>query len=90
MSNQELPFALLAWIKRQQEEKRQHAEYMVKRSAKDDEHYLKLMIELITKLSMTTRERITVTSLLQAKHDGKNLSTGQKSLIAGMYYNKVG
>lgn len=89
MSDQQLPFALLAWIKRQQEEKRLHAEYMVKRNAKDDEYYLQLMIELITELKMTLKERTLVTSLIQTKRDGKNLTTGQKSLIAGMYYSKV-
>ena len=89
MSGQELPFSLMNWIKKQKEEAEQHAEYMVKRNAKDDEHYLKLMIELITKLNTTKREKTIVISLLQHKSNGKNLSVGQKSMIAGMYYNKV-
>ena len=86
----ELPFALMNWIKKQQREKAEHAEYMVKKNARDDETYLKLMIELITRLPMTLRERTIIISLLQAKSDGKNLTLGQKSLITGIYYNKVG
>lgn len=89
MSDQDLPFMLLAWIKRQQEEEKKHRELMVKKNAKDDELYLKLMIELLTKLKMSIRERTIITSLLQAKHDGKNLSVKQRSMIAGIYYNKV-
>lgn len=89
MSNDELPFELMRWIKAQREEQEAHEAKMALKNAKDDELYIKMMVELFTKLGLTTKERVIVLNLLKAKNESKNLSPAQRSMIAGMYYKKV-
>ena len=67
-----------------------HKEFVINRNSKDDEHYLSLMATLLNNLPISPKERILIIDTLRVKHEGRNLSAGQKSLIAGIYYNKVG
>jgi hypothetical protein len=89
MSDGDLPFALIAWIKKQREKEEAHLASMAKRNAKDDELYVKLMIELLTEAKLTIKERILTINLLNVKHEGRNLSCGQKSAVASLYYKKA-
>jgi len=81
-------FALFAWIKKDQEERRRHTEKMALKYAEDDKHYLNL-IGVLVKLKLSNKEKIFLNSLLSHKKDGRNWSNAQRSAIAGMYYKHV-
>lgn len=90
MSNKDgegIPMALLMWIKKQEREKREHAEAMVKRNASDDNLYIDMIMALFTK-KLSLRESIMLKGLSEYKADGRNFSTAQKSMITGVYYAK--
>ncbi len=86
MSNQDLPFQLLAWIKRDQEERRQHTLKMAKKNYKDDDEFMRLISFLVrdwTKLKVKEREFIC--SLARHHEEGKCFSGAQRSAVTGMY-----
>lgn len=88
MSDQDLPFQLIAWIKREQLKDLNHQEYMVRKNQKDDLLYLD-MIKTIFKFKLSTKEHIMIVNMLRSKKEGKNWSIGQRSVITGIYYKKT-
>jgi hypothetical protein len=85
-----LPFALMRWIKAQQEKERKHQEVMALRNAKDDQHFIgfiRLVAPRWTELK--TYERTLISNLVQWKEDGRNFTPQQKSAISGMYLRHV-
>jgi len=78
-------FALIAWIKRDQEERREHESKMALKNWKDDEIYLDF-IKTIIKLGLPPREYTMIVNILRHRKDGKNWSPAQKSVIANIYY----
>ena len=86
--SEELPFQLMAWIKKEQKDKEEHAAKMALKNAKDDEVYTNMLATLI-KLKLKLKDMQLVMSMLEYKSPGKNYSPGQRSCITGMYYKQV-
>jgi len=91
MSKEEgLPFALIRWIKKQQEEIEAHRIVMVARNAKDDQVYMGFVREIAPHWAeLKIYERTLISNLVQWKEDGRNFTTQQKSAINGMYLRRV-
>lgn len=81
----DMNFALINWIKKDQEERRQHQAKMVKRNERDDQLYLGLIKELI-KLDIKAKDRQMIANFLRHKKEGKNWSPAQRSVITNIYY----
>ena len=78
--------ALYAWIKKDQEERRKHAEYMARKNSRDDELYIKQIKELMTECKLSTKEKMFLTSLSNSKKLGKNFSPSQRSALNNLFY----
>lgn len=86
MSNQDLPFQLLAWIKRDQEERRNHQLKMAKKNFKEDEEFMRLISFLVRDwLKLKVKEREFICSLSRWREEGKNFTGAQRSAVTGMY-----
>ena len=85
--SEQLPYQLMAWIKKDQEERKQHQEKMALKYAEDDKVFMNLIKTLI-KLDLNSKEKLFICSLLRHKKQGKNWSPGQKSAIANLFYKK--
>jgi hypothetical protein len=86
MSNQELPFQLLAWIKRDQEERRNHQLKMAVKNYKEDEEFMRLISFLIRDWKdLKVKEREFICSLARHREEGKNFTPAQRSAVTGMY-----
>lgn len=82
----ELPFALLAWIKRQQQEEQEHQEYMVRKNLKDDLEYMFYLHALVTQFARLKKyEQNLVLSFTEWKDAGKLFSPKQRSVIGNLY-----
>ena len=81
--------ALWIWIKKDQEERKKHAEYMARKNARDDQQYMKLIVDCLTKFKCSRKEKIMLLNFARVNKEGRNLSTGQRSVITGIYYKKV-
>jgi hypothetical protein len=82
-------FALMAWIKRDQAEKEEHAEKMAVKNQKDDLQYLELLKDCF-KRKLSKKEYIMCCNMLRYKATGKNFSPAQRSVIASIAYKKIG
>lgn len=79
-------YGLLAWIKKDQEERRQHQEKMAIRNYKDDQVYMKHLAELVASYAkMHVRDRQLLVSMIRWHREGRCFSTKQRSAIASMY-----
>lgn len=85
MSDQEMGFGLINWIKKDQAERAEHQDKMVLKNQKDDEVYLNF-IKVVIKLGLSKKEHIVVCNLLRHKKEGKNWSPAQRSVITNIYY----
>lgn len=88
MSNNDIDFTLLAWIKRDQEERLRHQDAMVKRRAEEDELYIKQVKELVTECKLSRKEITFMMNMLSHKKEGKNFTPAQRSAITNMFYKK--
>ena len=86
--SEELPFALMLWIKREQEKEEKHKEAMVKRTEKEDDIFTR-MLTTLEKLNLKPKEMIMVKNFIRHKVDGKNFTTAQRSVITSIFYNHV-
>lgn len=90
MTTNELPFALLRWIKAQQEKELKHQEYMAKKNVDIDLEFAMFLLEVgMQRLAMTNREILFVDSLMQWKADGGRWTDTQRSAIAALYLKYV-
>ena len=80
---------LFMWIKRDQEERKKHAEYMARKNARDDQQYMQLIVNCLTKFKCSRKEKIILLNFARVNKEGRNLSTGQRSVISGIYYKKL-
>lgn len=83
-------FALIAWIKRDQEERQEHQEKMVQVRKDEDELYLRQLKELMTEKwkELKVKERQFVVSMVKFKKEGRNFTDAQRSAISGLFYRK--
>ena len=77
---------LFAWIKRDQEERQKHAEYLVRRATKDDSIFLH-MLQALDQVQLTTKSAVMVKNLLRHKQLGKNWSAAQRSVAISIFYS---
>lgn len=89
MSQQEIPFALIRWIKAQQERDAHFERVLAVRNQKDDEYLLGLIRELVRKRLLKQKNIMFINSLVEYKETGRNWSPAQKSAIAKIYYDLV-
>lgn len=85
MSN-DLPYQLIAWIKREQEEQENHRVKMAFRRMREDSEfitYLKTLVANWGKLSL--KEKTIVNGVYEHHRSGRCLTTGQRSAIVALY-----
>lgn len=86
MNNQDLPFALLRWIKAQQEDERNHREKMALRNYQEDKEFARLMSFIVQYWgSLKQYERLMILRLTEQHASIRCLSPAQRSVIAGMW-----
>lgn len=86
MSN-EVPFQLMAWIKRQQIEAAEHATKMAIKNYSEDQHYMRLISFLIRDWRyLKIKERQLVMNFAKWHQEYRCFSTGQRSCITSMCY----
>jgi hypothetical protein len=87
----ELPFALILWIKRNQEEIIAHRAKMVAKNWKDDcEQYMKFIGEIVPHWAkLKQRDKQFLMNLVSWHESHRNFSPAQRSGIATMYTNYV-
>jgi phage gp16-like protein len=79
--------ALFRWIKKQQEEKEAHQLTMANQKYQEDKDcYLKHLVELIQEWRhIKIKEKIIIMNFVKHHEAQRNFSTGQRSLIMGLY-----
>lgn len=82
----ELPFALLRWIKAQQEDERRHREKMALRNYQEDKEFARLMSFIVRYWpKLKQYERLMILRLTEQHDNIKCLSPAQRSVIVGMW-----
>lgn len=85
MSN-ELPFQLMAWIKRDQEEREAHKQKMVLRRMRDDGEFIKYLKTLASKWDkLSTKEKLLVQGIYGHHKGSRCLTDTQRSAIIALY-----
>ena len=77
--------ALASWLKREEEEKRKHQEYMTKKNAREDVLFTEMTQVMVT-MDLPDKTLMLLNSFLRAKSEGKNYTTGQKSAVTTIFY----
>ena len=86
----EMPFQLLAWIKREQEKERKHQEMMVKKNREDDKQYMRFISFLIRDWKLLNRkEKEMVIAFAEWYEKARNFTVKQRSAIAAMYMKHI-
>jgi hypothetical protein len=62
---------------------------MGRKNAEDDKLYTGMILQLLMRFKLSMKETMLFKSMMLAKEQGKNLTTGQKSFIANLYYRKT-
>lgn len=89
-NNDGLPFALIRWIKAQQEKELKHQEYMAKKNVEIDLEFAMYLLEIsMQRLALTNHEILFVDSLMRQKADGGKWSLKQRSAIGNLYLKYV-
>ena len=78
--------ALANWIKKDQEERQRHREYMARKNEKDDKKWNKMIVILLTQYSLKKNDKIMILNFVRHKKLGKNLSPAQRSVVTNFYY----
>jgi hypothetical protein len=86
-----LPFALIRWIKRNQEDIEAHRKKMVAKNWKDDcEQYITFIEAIVMKWrSLSARDKLFLNNLATWHNGGRNFSVSQRSAIATLYTKYV-
>jgi light-regulated signal transduction histidine kinase (bacteriophytochrome) len=86
MSNQDLPFALMRWIKKNQEEIQSHKEKMALKNYQEDKEYARLMSFIVQEWpSLKTFERLMILRLTEQHANFRVMSPAQRSVITAMW-----
>jgi hypothetical protein len=81
----DLPFALIRWIKRQQEEAEQHRLATNARNWREDEQFLRYLSFLAREWGrLKTRDRQIVASFMAWRKNGRNYTPNQRSTMAAL------
>lgn len=79
-------FALIAWIKREQEEKAAHQAKMVVKNYKEDKEFLNLVKAIVKSWKLIkVQERIFVTNMVKHHEEGLNLTVRQRSELTRIW-----
>jgi hypothetical protein len=92
MSNQEVPFQLIAWIKRQQEDKPNHQQLVATRRHTEDKTFLEYVTVIAQKCwnKLSRYERTMMMNLVERHRSHFNLTDTQRSAIIGIYMKHGG
>ncbi len=84
----EMDFSLIAWIKKDQAERREWELKKAKRRHGEDELYMRQVSELALESwgKLKSREKQMVMNLARWRKEGKNFSDGQRSALTALYY----
>lgn len=86
MSNQDIPFQLMAWIKRDQEERRMHAEKMAIKHYKEDDEFMRLISFLVRDWKvLKVREREFIAGLARQRDAGRIISHAQRGEVTRLW-----
>lgn len=86
MSNQDLPFALMRWIKKNQEEIQSHQEKMAKRNYQEDKEFARLMSFIVQHWGKLKQyEKLMVLRLTEQHDNLRVMSPAQRSVITAMW-----
>lgn len=84
--SKELPFALINWIKREQEKEAKHKESMLKRHVQEDKEYMRYISFLVRDWAqLKYKEKELVSNFARHYEDGKAFTAKQRSAIVGIY-----
>jgi len=84
--SESLPFALMAWIKRDQEERIKHQENMVVKNYREDKEFVRLITFIVQAWNyLNLKEKILINSFAEKHNHFRCLSTGQRSAITSIY-----
>lgn len=86
MSNQDLPFQLMAWIKKNQEEILNHNTKMAFKNYQEDKEFARLMSFIVQEWkSLKKFERLMVLRLTEQHANFRVMSPSQRSVITAMW-----
>jgi hypothetical protein len=86
----DMPFQLIAWLKREQAKTLAHEEMMVRKNREGDKQYMRFISFLVRDWHMLKRkEKEMVLSFAKRHEEGKNLSIKERSAIASMYMKYI-
>ncbi len=86
MNNQDLPFALLRWIKAQQEDERNHREKMAIRNYQEDKEFARLMSFIVHHWPKLKQfERLMILRLTEKHENIRCMSPAERSVIVNMW-----
>ena len=85
--SQDLPYALIAWIKKNQEDIENHRKKMVLKNWDDDcNEYMKYVAVILSNWkTLKLKDKLFITSLADHHIQHRNFSPKQRSAIASMY-----
>ncbi len=81
---------LYAWIKKDQQEREQHAMNMTMRAQEEDKQLYHKMIDGLRGMKLKQKEAIFVNNLSDWRDKGYVLSPAQRSALTNLFYNKLG
>lgn len=82
----ELPFQLMAWIKREQEERRQHTQKMAVRNFADDAAFMEYVQILVDNWKiLSVKDKLMLNGIAKHRGEGRCLSRPQRSAVIALY-----
>jgi hypothetical protein len=82
----DLPFQLIAWIKREQEEMLLHRERMAIRRFAEDSEFMEYVGVLASNWGiLSLREKLMLSGIAKHRKSGKCLTTAQRSAVVAVY-----
>lgn len=86
MRNQDLPFALMRWVKKSQEDTRQYQEKVAVRNYQEDKEFARLMSFIVQEWSSLKQfERLMVLRLTEQHASLRVMSPAQRSVISAIW-----
>lgn len=90
MNDSNLPFQLMAWIKRNQAEIQNHKEKMALKNYQDDKSYARLMSFIVQHWpKLKTFEKLMILRLTEQHESFRVMSPAQRSVITNMWIKYV-
>ena len=85
--SEDIPYALIRWIKAQQEKEEAHKRDRAIRNFKEDkEYYIKYISELVGNWNkLRVKEKEILSNLMRQHQEHRNFTGPQRSLITGLY-----